>query len=65
MAAGAGTLAKMPVSPSALVDRARSPEGKKMIRYTMVSVISVVVSQAVLLFCFGLLHWSGAFGESS
>src|SRR5438477_856687 len=58
MAAGAGTLAKMPVSPSALVDRARSPEGKKMIRYTMVSVISVVVSQAVLLFCFGLLHWS-------
>src|SRR5881394_1698561 len=48
----------MQISRSALRDRARSPEGRKMIRYTMVSVISVAVSQVVWLFCFGLLHWS-------
>src|SRR4051812_14952529 len=53
-----GTVSQMPLSPSALRDRVRSPEGKKMIRYSMVSVISVIVSQIVLLFCFGALHWS-------
>ena len=48
----------MQFSPAALRDKARTPEGRKMVRYTMVSVISVIVSQVVLLFCFGLLHWS-------
>lgn len=35
------------LSPAGVKDFARSPEGTKMIRYTMVSVVSVVVSQIV------------------
>ena len=48
----------MQVSPAALRDLARSPEGKKLVRYTMVSVISVIVSELTLAFCFGVLHWA-------
>src|SRR4051794_19202929 len=40
------------------MDFARSPEGKKMVRYTMVSLISVVIGQAVLAFAFGVLGWT-------
>ncbi|MGH9277893.1 MAG: GtrA family protein [Acidimicrobiales bacterium] len=36
----------------------RTDEGKKWVRYSMVSVISVVVSQVLLLIAFGLLHLS-------
>ena len=39
----------MDLSPSGVLELARSPHGKKMLRYTMVSVISVIVSQVVLL----------------
>jgi putative flippase GtrA len=39
-------------------DLARSPGGKKMIRYSLVSVISVIFSQIVLGITFGLLHWT-------
>lgn len=35
-------------SPSSLLERARTPEGRKLVRYSMVSVISVAVSQVVL-----------------
>ncbi|MEY2469003.1 MAG: hypothetical protein QOF21_1701 [Actinomycetota bacterium] len=38
--------------------RAKTPGGKKAIRYTMVSVISVIVSQIALIILFGLLHWT-------
>jgi putative flippase GtrA len=48
----------MQFSPSGLRELARRPDAKKMIRYTMVSVISVVVSEVVLAICFGVLHWS-------
>ena len=48
----------MQLSPSAVLDYVRSPEGKKIVRYTMVSIISVVISQAVLAFVFGILHWT-------
>src|SRR2546423_251784 len=48
----------MQVSPSALRDLARSPDGKKMIRYTLVSVVAVIVSEVTLAFCFGVLHWA-------
>ena len=48
----------MSLSPAALKELARSPEGKKMIRYTLVSVVSVIVSELVLAFCFGILHWA-------
>ena len=46
------------ISPSALMDLARSPQGKKMIKYTFVSVICVVVSQVVLAITFGGFHLS-------
>ena len=39
------------------MDRARSPGGRKLVRYSMVSVIAVIVNQLVLLFCFGILKW--------
>ena len=37
----------------------KTPTGKKMVRFTMVSVISTTVSLGVLLIVFGVLHlWS-------
>lgn len=48
----------MDLSPSGLLELARTPHGKKMVRYTLVSVISVVVSQIVLLLLFGAFHWT-------
>ena len=36
------------LSPRTLLARSRTPDGKKMVRYSLVSVISVVVSQVVL-----------------
>jgi putative flippase GtrA len=38
-------------------DRARTPEGQKMIKYTLVSVISVTVYEIGLGILVGLLHW--------
>ena len=43
----------------ALIDRVQSDLGRKTFRYAMVSVVSVIVGQAVLIFCSGLLGWSG------
>jgi putative flippase GtrA len=43
---------------AALVDRARSPIGRKAFRYTMVSVVSVAVSQVCLFTLFALAHWT-------
>jgi putative flippase GtrA len=40
-------------------ERRDTPEARKLIRYTMVSVISTAVSFAVLLVVFGLLHLWG------
>lgn len=36
------------LSPSSLVERARTPGGRKLVRYSLVSVISVGVSQVIL-----------------
>ena len=36
------------LSPRSLLERSRTPGGRKMIRYSLVSVISVIVSQIVL-----------------
>ncbi len=36
----------------------RSTEGQKWVRYSMVSVISVIFSQVLLAVGFGVLHWS-------
>lgn len=45
-------------SLSALIDRARSPGGKKAIKYTLVSVISVAVSQVAFAGAYNLLEWT-------
>lgn len=42
----------------AILARARSPQGVKAIRYTLTSVISVVISQIILAFCFTMLDWT-------
>jgi putative flippase GtrA len=47
----------VPTSPAELLALARSPEGTKMIRYTLISVICVVISVIVLGITVGLLHW--------
>ena len=47
----------MNLSPSALRAHARTPTGQKLVKYTMVSVISVIIGQALLLFAFGVLRW--------
>src|SRR5205085_6162264 len=38
--------------------RAKTPGGIKAIRYTLVSVISVIVSQVALVLLYGGLHWT-------
>ncbi|MDP8938029.1 MAG: GtrA family protein [Actinomycetota bacterium] len=48
----------MDISPSALLERSRTPGGKKMVRYTLVSVISVMVSLVVLFVALYFFHWS-------
>jgi putative flippase GtrA len=47
----------MDLSRDALVTWARAPEGKKLVRYSMVSVVSVVVYETLLFITVGLLHW--------
>jgi putative flippase GtrA len=46
------------ISAEQLLQRARSPQGQKAIRYTLTSVISVIVSQALLALFFGIFQWS-------
>lgn len=46
------------ISSEALLAKARSPEGKKAIRYTLTSVVSVAVSQVILFVLLGLAHWT-------
>jgi putative flippase GtrA len=36
----------------------RSHEGRKWVRYSMVSIISVIISQVLLAFAFGVLKWT-------
>jgi len=43
---------------SSVLDRVRTPGGRKAIRYSLVSVVSVAVSQTALFIFFALLHWS-------
>jgi putative flippase GtrA len=44
----ADTITMVDLSPRSLVERSRTPGGRKMIRYSLVSVVSVIVSQIVL-----------------
>jgi putative flippase GtrA len=43
---------------TSLTTRARSQFDRKPVRYSLVSVVAVGVSQLVLVTCSGLLHWS-------
>ena len=43
---------------TSLRERARTPTGIKARRYTLVSVISVVVAQISLIIAYGGLHWT-------
>jgi putative flippase GtrA len=47
------------LSPRALVEQARSPTGQKLMKYTAVSVISVVVAQVLFVIAFNLIRWNG------
>lgn len=48
------------LSPRGLVTHARSPTGVRLFKYSMVSVISVIVSETTLVACVALFHWTGA-----
>ena len=37
----------------------RTPTGQKLVKYTMVSIISVFVGQGLLLFALAVMDWSG------
>jgi putative flippase GtrA len=50
----------MDLSPRALIDQARSPTGQKFLKYSAVSVISVIINLVLLVFAFGVLGWSAA-----
>lgn len=41
-----------------MIEKLRSPDGQKLLRYSAVSLISLAVSTAVLTFCSGVLRWS-------
>jgi putative flippase GtrA len=41
-----------------LVERLRSPRGRRLIRYSMVSVVSVVINQVTLAALFGAVGWT-------
>lgn len=45
---------------SALRTRASTPTAKKAIRYSLVSVVAVAVSQTVFVTVYSLLHWSAS-----
>jgi len=44
----ADTIDMVDLSPRSLLERSRTPAGRKMVRYSLVSVVSVIVSQVVL-----------------
>ncbi len=50
----------MDLTPKGLLTWARAPEGKKFVRYSMVSVVSVIVYEILLFVTLGLLHWQTA-----
>ena len=53
----------MELSRDGLLTWARAPEGQKLVRYSMVSVVSVVVYELLLFITIGLLHWAATTGN--
>ena len=50
----------MDLRPRALIEQARSETGQKFLKYSAVSVISVMVNLVLLVFAFAALGWSAA-----
>jgi putative flippase GtrA len=50
----------MPPLTARVFDRARSPLGRKALRYSAVSAVGVVTTQTLLLLFYGVADWSGA-----
>jgi len=50
-------------SAADVMARARSPQGQKAIRYTLVSAISVVIGQTLLACFYNVVHWSAAWSN--
>lgn len=50
----------MDLSPPALAELARTPTGRKALRYSAVSVVSIVVSQLALFVTFDVMHLADA-----
>ncbi len=48
------------LTPSGLMAQTRTPTGQKLVKYAMVSIISVIVGQALLLFALTILDWRAA-----
>src|SRR5580693_2696044 len=48
----------MPWTPAAFMAAVRTPEGRKVFRYTVVSLISFIIGLTVLGVCKGLIRWS-------
>jgi putative flippase GtrA len=46
--------------PTRLIALARSEDGRRLFKYSLVSVISVAIGQAILAFCYVVLGWSGS-----
>ena len=46
------------ITPFGLRAKARTPTGQKLVKYTMVSIISVIIGQALLALAFGVFRWS-------
>jgi putative flippase GtrA len=49
----------MDLSPKGLIEQARSPTGQKFLKYSAVSVISVIINVILLVFAYAVLDWSG------
>lgn len=49
----------MVMTPAALMERVRSEQGRKAVRFVAVSAINVPLGQAILWFCVNVLDWPG------
>lgn len=41
----------------------RTPTGRKLVKYTMVSIVSVIIGQALLALAFGIFRWTAAWAN--
>ena len=56
-------MTSLPTRAVHLWQKRHTPEAKRLFRYTMVSVVSTVVSFGVLALVFGVFHLWGEIGE--